>query len=63
LQIEVRRGLFMEEETRRPHLAMARLQEVIRELLLELGRCVADHLAPAPATPAWLRPASVRGAA
>jgi N-formylglutamate amidohydrolase len=62
LQIEVRRGLFMEEETRRPHLAMARLQEVIRELLLELGRCMADHLAPEPATPAWLRPAAARGA-
>lgn len=58
LQIEVRRGLFMEEGTRRPHLAMARLQEVIRELLLDLGRFMAERLVPGPAAPAWLRTAS-----
>jgi N-formylglutamate deformylase len=63
LQIEVRRGLFMEEATRRPHRAMARLQEVIRGLLLELGDVMAEHLAPGPTTPAWLRPAAARGAA
>ena len=58
LQIEVRRGLFMDERTRRPHLAMARLQEVIRELLLNLGWFMVDHLMPAPLTPGWLRSAS-----
>jgi hypothetical protein len=58
LQIEVRRGLFMEEGTHRPHRSMGRLQEVIRELLLDLGWCMVEHLAPAPLTPAWLRTAS-----
>jgi N-formylglutamate amidohydrolase len=58
LQIEVRRGLFMEEETRRPDRAMARLQEVIRELLLDLGWFMAERLAPAPSSPGWLRTAS-----
>jgi hypothetical protein len=37
---------------------MARLQEVIRELLLALGWFMAEHLVPAPARPAWLRTAS-----
>ena len=58
MQIEVRRGLFMEEGTRRPHRAMARLQEVIRELLLDLGWFMAARLAPAPFRPGWLRTAS-----
>jgi N-formylglutamate amidohydrolase len=58
LQIEVRRGLFMEEETRRPHRAMPRLQEVIRELLLDLGWLMAEHLVPAPLRAGWLRSAS-----
>jgi N-formylglutamate amidohydrolase len=58
LQIEVRRGLFMEEGTRRPQPCMTRLQEVICELLLELGWFMAEHLVPAPARPAWLRTAS-----
>jgi N-formylglutamate amidohydrolase len=58
LQIEVRRGLFMEEETRRPHRAMARLQEVIRELLLDLGWFMAERVAPAPLSSGWLRTAS-----
>jgi hypothetical protein len=54
----VRRGLFMEEETRRPHRAMARLQEVIRELLLDLGWFMAERLAPPSLSPGWLRTAS-----
>ena len=58
LEIEVRRGLFMEEKTRRPHRAMARLQEVIRELLLDIGRFMAERLTPAPASQGWLRTAS-----
>jgi N-formylglutamate amidohydrolase len=58
LQIEVRRGLFMDECTRRPHLAMARLQVVIRDLLLSLGWFMIDQLMPAPLTPGWLRTAS-----
>jgi N-formylglutamate amidohydrolase len=58
LQIEVRRGLFMDEATRRPHRAMARLQEVIRELLLDLGWFMAERLTPAAASPGWLRTAS-----
>jgi N-formylglutamate amidohydrolase len=58
LQIEVRRGLFMEERTRRPHRAMARLQEVIRELLVDVGWFMAERLTPAPSSQGWLRTAS-----
>jgi N-formylglutamate amidohydrolase len=58
LQIEVRRGLFMEEGARPPPLAMARLQAVMRDLLLDLGRFVVEHLASGPMAPAWLRTAS-----
>jgi N-formylglutamate amidohydrolase len=58
LQIEIRRGLFMEEKTRRPHRAMARLQEVLRELLLDIGWFMAKRLTPAPLSPGWLRTAS-----
>jgi N-formylglutamate amidohydrolase len=58
LQIEVRRGLFMEEGARPPHLAMAGLQAVMRDLLLDLGRFAVDHLASAPMPQAWLRTAS-----
>jgi N-formylglutamate amidohydrolase len=58
LQIEIRRGLFMEERTRRPHRAMARLQDVIRELLLDIGCFMAKHLTPASLSPGWLRNAS-----
>jgi N-formylglutamate amidohydrolase len=38
LQIEVRRGLFMEERTRQPTLAVPDLELVLRELLSELVR-------------------------
>ena len=48
----------MEEKTRRPNGAMARLQEVIRELLLEIGWFMAKRLTPAPLSPGWLRTAS-----
>lgn len=58
LQIEVRRGLFMEEQTCRPNGAMAALQEVIRELLLDLGQLTAEHLAPRPLATVGLRTAS-----
>lgn len=58
LQIEVRRGLFMEEKTRRPNGAMARMQEVIRELLLDVGWFVAKRLAPTRLNSGWLRTAS-----
>jgi N-formylglutamate amidohydrolase len=58
LQIEVRRGLFMEEKTRRPHRAMARLQEVIRELLDDVGWFMVERLTPAPSSSGWLRTAS-----
>ena len=58
LQIEVRRGLFMEEDTRRLYRAVARLQEVIRELLRDLGWFMAARLAPAAFRPGWLRTAS-----
>jgi hypothetical protein len=37
---------------------MARLQAVMRDLLLDLGRFAIDHLAPGPMAPAWLRTAS-----
>jgi N-formylglutamate amidohydrolase len=40
LQIEVRRGLFMEERTREPTLAVPQLELVLRELLSELVRCM-----------------------
>jgi N-formylglutamate amidohydrolase len=58
LQIEIRRGLFMEDGTRAPDLAMAPLQAVLRDLLLDLGRLMAEHLAAGPLTPGWLRTAS-----
>jgi hypothetical protein len=37
---------------------MARLQETIRELLLDLGALMAERLAPAAASRGWLRTAS-----
>ena len=37
---------------------MARLQEVIRELLLDIGRFMAERLTPAPQSSGWLRTAS-----
>jgi N-formylglutamate amidohydrolase len=58
LQIEVRRGLFMEEGARPPHLAMARLQAVLRDLLFDLGRFMAEHLVAGPMAPGRLRTAS-----
>jgi len=41
LQIEVRRGLFMEERTREPTPAVPHLELVLRELLSELARFMA----------------------
>jgi N-formylglutamate amidohydrolase len=58
LQIEVRRGLFMADGARPSHLAMARLQAVMRELLLDLGWFMAEHLISGPMAPGWLRTAS-----
>ena len=48
LQIEVRRGLFMEELTREPHPAVADLQRVLRELLTDLAGFVGEQRAPRP---------------
>ena len=48
LQIEVRRGLYMDEDTLRPHAAMRDLKPILRQLLLELARVVGDSLAPRP---------------
>jgi len=46
LQIEVRRGLYMDERTLLPHAALDDLRRVVRDLLVELGRFVAEELAP-----------------
>lgn len=57
LQIEVRRGLYMDEQTLEPHAALVELQAVVRDLVALLALCVAAELtprtAPAPAE-AWL---------
>ncbi len=44
LQIEVRRGLYMNERTLVPHAALDDLRLVVRDLLVELGRCVTEQL-------------------
>jgi N-formylglutamate amidohydrolase len=49
LQIEIRRGLFMDERTHQPHAGIGWVQACIRELVCELGRA----LAPAPAAIGW----------
>jgi N-formylglutamate amidohydrolase len=49
LQIELRRGLFMEEGTRQPHPAAAALEGGLRELLADLATFVAEQMVPRPA--------------
>ena len=69
LQIEVRRGLYMDERTLLPHAALDDLRAVVRDLLVELGRFVVAELTPGsrsanalPARPADSpRPAAPRG--
>ena len=51
LQIEVRRGLFMEERTRQPYRAVPELERVLRELLAELASFVIERPAAAPRPP------------
>lgn len=46
LQIEIRRDLYMDERTLRPHAAMARIKQVIRALLAELASVTTTRLAP-----------------
>jgi N-formylglutamate amidohydrolase len=66
LQIEVRRGLYMDEQTLAPHAALGELQAVLRDLLALLAQCTAAELAPrtrpmpAPAARAWLEVAGRR---
>jgi N-formylglutamate amidohydrolase len=48
LQIEVRRELYMDERTLMPHAALEDLRIVVRDLLVELGRFVAEELTPKP---------------
>jgi N-formylglutamate amidohydrolase len=48
LQIEVRRGLFMEERTREPTLALPDLELVLREVLSELVRLMLRQPASRP---------------
>jgi len=48
LQIELRRGLFMEEHTREPHPAVQELETVLRELLSDLATYITERLAPRP---------------
>jgi N-formylglutamate amidohydrolase len=52
LQIEVRRGLYMDEHTLQPHAAIDDLRLVVRDLLIELGRFVVVELAPGSPTAA-----------
>jgi N-formylglutamate amidohydrolase len=49
LQIELRRGLFMEEGTRRPNPAALALERGLRELLADLATFVAQQMVPRPA--------------
>jgi N-formylglutamate amidohydrolase len=49
LQIELRRGLFMEEHTREPHPAAAALECRLHELLADLATFVAEQMTPRPA--------------
>lgn len=56
LQIEVRRGLFMEEHTRAPHPTADGLKQVLRRLLADLARFTEERLAPKPAAGSVGRP-------
>jgi N-formylglutamate amidohydrolase len=49
LQLELRRGLFMEERTREPYPASQDLERGLRELLADLALFVAEEIAPRPA--------------
>ena len=49
LQIELRRGLFMEEHTRAPRPTVPRLEHGLRELLADLATFVAEQMVPRPA--------------
>jgi N-formylglutamate amidohydrolase len=62
LQIEVRRGLYMDERTLMPHAALDDLRVVVRDLLVELGRFVVDELAPTSRNMADPLPALPAGA-
>lgn len=46
LQIELRRGLFMEETSRQPYPATHDLEHVLRELLIDLAGFIVERLAP-----------------
>ncbi len=46
LQIEIRRSLFMDERTGRPHGAMAELAQLMRELIAEMAEFALDRLVP-----------------
>ena len=48
LQIELRRGLFMEERTRAPSSTGQGLERGLRELLADLAAFVAEEMAPRP---------------
>jgi hypothetical protein len=55
LQIEIRCGLFMEENDTPAASHHARLQEVIRELVFDIGWFMAKRLTSASLSPEWLR--------
>ena len=62
LQIEVRRGLYMDEHTLMPHAALDDLRVVVRDLLVELGRFVVEELTPRSPGAAVSLPALSAGA-
>ena len=62
LQIEVRRGLYMDERTLMPHAALDDLRVVVRELLVELGRFVVEELTPVSRSTTDVLPALPAGA-
>jgi len=62
LQIEVRRGLYMDERTLMPHAALDDLRVVVRDLLVELGRFVVEELTPKSRTTTAVLPALPAGA-
>jgi N-formylglutamate amidohydrolase len=52
VQIEICRGLFMDEATGRPHASIADLRALLRRLLSDLIDFARDHLVPGTLRPA-----------
>jgi N-formylglutamate amidohydrolase len=62
LQIEVRRGLYMDERTLLPDAGLDDLRVLVRDLLVELGRFAVEELTPASRSATDVLPALQAGA-